>query len=204
MLDVNVPTEMPTANPELVCATNPTPVHAIAKLFPPMSEAAFADLVEDIRAHGLREPITLFKGQIVDGVHRERACRDLGIEVATREYDGREEGLVAFVVSANLHRRHLTESQRAMVMEKVVAKGTRRDPKDRVQSATISYEEASRLGNIGATSIKRARVVRQQGVPELAKAVERGNMRVYPAAKLAWKPKAQQRKLITAPLRFEA
>ena len=56
---------------------------------------------------------------MIDGRHRARVCSDLGVEPTVREYEGEESSLVAFVVSLNLHRRHLDESQRAMVAAKL-------------------------------------------------------------------------------------
>ena len=64
--------------------------------------------------NGVREPISLYNGQIIDGRNRYRACCDLGITPPTREWDGNGSP-VNFVVSANLHRRHLTTSQKAAV-----------------------------------------------------------------------------------------
>ena len=54
--------------------------HPAARIFPPMPEPMFRDLVADIREHGQREPITVLKNQILDGCHRYRACEELGIE----------------------------------------------------------------------------------------------------------------------------
>jgi SAM-dependent methyltransferase len=88
--------------------------HDVCKLFPMMGEDEYRALVEDIRQHGLREPIVVWQGKIVDGRNRYRACMELGIEPQYREWDGRG-SLTAFVVSQNLHRRHLTASQRAVI-----------------------------------------------------------------------------------------
>jgi hypothetical protein len=90
------------------------PFHEVAELFPLLEGPAFEDLKADIRANGLREPVWTYQGKIIDGRNRARACEALGIEPATREWDG-QGSLVAFVVSLNLHRRHLSSSQRAAV-----------------------------------------------------------------------------------------
>jgi len=88
--------------------------HDVATMFPPMTEEEFQLLVEDIRHHWLQEPLWRYQGQIIDGFHRYRACRALGIEPAYQEWDGMG-SLVHFVASRNLHRRHLTSTQRAIV-----------------------------------------------------------------------------------------
>jgi len=71
-------------------------------------------LVSDIRANGLLEPITLCEGKILDGRNRYAACLELGIEPRYREWNN-ESSPIAYVVSLNLARRHLTSSQRAVI-----------------------------------------------------------------------------------------
>src|SRR5690606_30090176 len=90
-------------------------IHPVANLFPEMGAAEFTQLVDDIREHGQREPIITWRGQVVDGRHRLRACTELGVEPILREHDGDEDSLPALVVSLNLRRRHLDESQRGIV-----------------------------------------------------------------------------------------
>lgn len=88
--------------------------HAMASVFPDMTPDQYSLLKADIKENGLREPITLHEGRIVDGRHRNRACTELGIEPLTREWNGNG-SLVKFVFSLNGHRRHLTASQLAAI-----------------------------------------------------------------------------------------
>ncbi len=88
----------------------PLPHHPLAALFPMLSD--------DIATRGQEEPDWLLDGQILDGRNREAACALLGIDAWTKEYEGNDP--LGFVLSLNLHRRHLTESQRAMVAARVV------------------------------------------------------------------------------------
>ena len=53
--------------------------HEIANAFPLMKGSQFDDLVVDIRANGLRIPITTFEGKVLDGRNRERACLLAGV-----------------------------------------------------------------------------------------------------------------------------
>ncbi|MCH8095624.1 MAG: hypothetical protein IID53_00920 [Proteobacteria bacterium] len=87
--------------------------HPAASIFPLMQGEAFDSLVADVGAHGLHEPIWLFDGKIIDGRNRYRACLEAGVEPRFRQYEGKEEWLVQFILSENLERRHLTSDQRA-------------------------------------------------------------------------------------------
>jgi ParB-like chromosome segregation protein Spo0J len=87
-------------------------IHPICEAFPRMSDDELRKLADDIAAHGLREPIWTYRGAVIDGGNRTRACEIAGVEPTTREWDG-DGSLVAFVLSLNLHRRHLTAGQRA-------------------------------------------------------------------------------------------
>jgi len=93
-------------------------VHEVANIFPMMSEEEYRELVRDIKENGLREPIWTYQGKIIDGRNRYKACKELGITPKFQEWDGKG-SLVSFVVSLNLHRRHLNSSQKAMVAAEI-------------------------------------------------------------------------------------
>lgn len=94
-------------------------LHPLCTLFPRMEGDSFAELVADIRANGLREPITLHDGMILDGGNRYRACMDAGIEPTFQQYAG--DNLAQYVLSANLHRRHLSAGQSASIVSGIAA-----------------------------------------------------------------------------------
>ena len=69
---------------------------------------------DDIKANGLRSPIVLHDGMILDGGNRYRACVDAGVVPTFVTFDG--DDVVSFVLSANLHRRHMSAGQQAAIV----------------------------------------------------------------------------------------
>ena len=88
-------------------------LHPDALIFPLMPPEEYEVFADDIEANGLLEPITLRLGEILDGVHRERACAERGVEARYVEWD-ESCGLTTleWVISKNLSRRQLSASQR--------------------------------------------------------------------------------------------
>src|SRR2546429_4853104 len=76
--------------------------HPIANLFPLMEGEEFTALVEDIRKHRLQYGIVIYQGKILDGRNRYRACREIGIEPASTEFEGTEAEARDYVISANI------------------------------------------------------------------------------------------------------
>jgi hypothetical protein len=92
--------------------------HPLALRFRPFTDDEFKGLVDDIRANGQHHSITLLDGQLLDGVHRYKACRKAGIQPRGKPFTGSNPA--AFVCSVNLHRRHLeltAEEKRALIAE---------------------------------------------------------------------------------------
>jgi hypothetical protein len=154
--------------------------HPLVDLFPLMEGDEYAALREDIRVNGLFDPITLYQGRILDGRNRYRACEEAGVGIATVEFDPENDGDPrVWVISRNLKRRHLNESQRAMIAAKL-ANLDRGRLQENPPIGGISAKQASEMLNIGERSIERARVVRSKAAPELKTAVEKGHVSVPP------------------------
>ena len=158
--------------------------HPAAAIFPLMVGHEFHALVADIRVNDLREPITLHPdGSILDGRNRHRACIMANKEPKFVEWDGRGTA-ESFVISKNLLRRHMSESQRAMAAAKLadMPQGAR---SDLGPIGTMSADQAADALNVGERSVKRAKAVRKHGNEKLVKAVEAGQMSVAAAARKA-------------------
>lgn len=164
-------------------------VHPIADVFPMMTGEAFELLKEDIRVNGQREPIVFWKNMLVDGRNRLKACEQLGIEPDESELMD-ETDPVAWVVSHNLYRRHLTESQRAIIagrLAKLNWGGDRGNQHTggKVPIGTLpNLEQAADMLNVGRRSVARAKQVLDAGAPEIVAAVEAGELPVSFAAKV--------------------
>jgi N6-adenosine-specific RNA methylase IME4 len=167
--------------------------HPVANIFPLVEDAEFDELVADIRQHGLHEPIVVYEDKILDGRNRYRACQAAGTEPAFTAYTGADP--VSYVVSLNLRRRHLSESQRALVAAKlaILGHGVRQSGKF---AAVPTQGEAAALLNISERSVRSAREVHEHGAPELVRAVERGAISVSAAADMATLPAQEQREIV--------
>ena len=168
-------------------------IHELANIFPMLDGEELKELCADIEKNGLAEPITVYEGKILDGRNRWTACQKLRIESKTIEYTGNDP--LAFVLSKNLHRRHLTTSQRAMIAERVATFGKGR-PQKNTENSVFSQKETAKQFKVSEDSIQQARKVRTKAVPEVAKAVETGKLPVSAAAKLADAPPEEQREAI--------
>lgn len=170
-------------------------VHPAAELFPLMRDAEFDDLVADIREHGQRDAIVMTPdGQLLDGRNRWRACAKAGITPITRTEHSEP---WAFVISTNVHRRHLNESQRAMIAARIAERhnGQRTRSAASIEAASgqpPTQAEASKLLNVGRSSIQRARQIVRDGSDDLQEAVAAGHIPVYTAARVARELPAEQ------------
>jgi hypothetical protein len=111
-------------------------VHPAAELFPLMSEAELRELADDIKKHGLCEPVAIYAHEVIDGRNRLDALALLGRQICDAHGHlnpgigfnvGDEWGQknpfdpYAYVVSKNLQRRHLTAKDKRDVIAKLLA-----------------------------------------------------------------------------------
>jgi ParB-like chromosome segregation protein Spo0J len=156
--------------------------HPVSEIFPSMPPAEFDALVADITANGLREPIHIMGDSVVDGRHRYRACLQAGVEPQFVVVpDGTD--LNALVISLNLRRRHLDESQRAMVAARLA--NLPLGSNQHAQICAPSQDSAAEMLNVSRRTVQHARAVLEHGAPELATAVDSGVIAVSSAAALS-------------------
>lgn len=196
--------------------------HPLANLFPLIEGGDFHALVEDIREHGVRDPIVMFEQQVLDGRNRYRALVQLTEtgEVLGRGWGHRagncltsselnpphiwfvrfnaafEGDPLAWVISKNLKRRHLDESQRAMVAARLSNMGhggdRRSDQVANLPLDNIGQKAAAAMLNVSPRSLRSAQAVQEHGAAELQRAVEIGDVAVSTAETLSSLPVDEQ------------
>jgi len=175
--------------------------HPLANLFPLIEGMDFDRLVEDVRANGLLDKIVILDGKILDGRNRYRAAIEAGVlkrigqsePAHFRHFNLEAEGdPLIWVLSKNLHRRHLNDGQRAAVAAEI--EGYRHGGKRGGQDANVQLDRqaASDLMSISPRSTATAAKVKRDGTPELFAKVKSGELAPSVAVKLLTLSPAQQ------------
>jgi len=167
--------------------------HEYANLFPMMDGKEFVELKADIIVNGLLDTIVVHEDKILDGRNRYKACLESDIEPAFTNYSGTDP--LSFVLSHNLHRRHLTESQRAMVAAKIANMPANTGVAANLQSLTSRAEAAEKL-NVSERIVNTAKKVQKKGAPELIEAVETGEVSVSAASNIVDLPVNEQKNIV--------
>jgi protein gp37 len=160
--------------------------HPLSAAFPGMSDEEFGELRADIAANGLHHPITLYEDAVLDGWHRYCACDQIGCEPKFDVFEGTWRQAIAFVKSANVARRHLSPSERAMVAATIANLPASRPEKDApVRSSGVTIDDAAELFGVSDRLVSDARAVLQSGDEALKADVKSGKTSVKAAAKKA-------------------
>ena len=176
-------------------------LHPLCTLFPRLTGQEFDALREDIKENGLRQPIVLHEGMILDGGNRYRACIEAGVDPIFIEFEGGN--LVSFVLSANLHRRHMSPGQQAAIVAsaqdwaKTHKQGGTGANQHREQTGNVAglqtvADRASQSGASERTQRMADKVAKAD--PELARKVAHGEVSLPKAAEQLGAKKARKKK----------
>jgi len=147
--------------------------HPLADIFPLIEGAEFEELVEDIKANGLREPIAMFEDKVLDGRNRYRACAAAGTEPTFTVYQG--DNPAAYVISANIRRRHLTVEQKRDLIAKLVKAQPEKSNRQIAKAAKVDDKTVAKA---------RRKLEATADIPQLKKTVGAdGKARKQPAKK---------------------
>jgi hypothetical protein len=177
-----------------------------------MGQEELSALAADIKAHGLRQPVVMHQGKVLDGRNRLLACERAGVAPRFVQWRGKESP-AAWVVSQNLHRRHLTDGQRKFIageVQKLYAEEARarmEEGRNQYSSPTADLRQGTRaltsaaraardLG-VSVRGVEQAKRVSEKA-PVLKEAVLAGVASLDAAAALADEPEERQRALVAA------
>lgn len=185
-------------------------VHPAADLFPMLDESALQELAADIKTNGLVHPVVLYQGKVLDGRNRLAACKLAGVAPTFSTWDGPSP--TAYVMSANLKRRHLAPSERvqlaidaeALFKEEAAARmregqkkgaevansgGRSRDEvtlerKAKQDDSRRALAQAAKAAGAGLSSAKKLKSAERRA-PEIAPLVRSGKANVAEAVRVA-------------------
>jgi hypothetical protein len=165
------------------------PVHPAADLFPMMAQVELQALGADIARNGQRFPILLWNGTLVDGRNRMAACREVGITPSVETVDFNSEAeCIRFIISNNIHRRHLTAKDRLDIAERLAAMkpGDNQHTEVAPNGATkvLPLADVAKQMDVSERQIQRLRYVKENA-PDLAAKVKAGELKVSKAASMA-------------------
>lgn len=166
-----------------------------------MSDEEVEGLLQDIRENGLREPVVMFEGMVLDGWHRVQMCGVAGIEIRTRDFPDNLDPK-KYVLSKNLHRRSLTPSQRAaavVMCQEWVPDGYNQHQERGVETVSTPPSTNAEMANqagVSTRTISDAKTAVKTGQGD---AVKRGEKSAHQAASEA-KGKTTQKKSPTEKL----
>ena len=186
------------------------PIHPLAHLSRDRTAEEQAELVEDIRTHGLLVPILRFRGQVLDGRHRLAACLEAGLKPRFEDLD--DDADPGEIVLALLGKqRRMTPSQLSLYGVELAKWSTRGRPRvedeNCVNLRIITQERAANALGISRSLITHAgRLVSEDStaVPELVQAVKNGLVHVTDASRAVNEPPEVQRAAVEMVVRGEA
>lgn len=142
----------PTTDP----AAPPTPpfvyeFHPLANIFPMLESKQLVELANDIEQRGLIEPMTLYEGKILDGRNRYEAAKLVKFKFTEQCFRPLPEGMdpKAFVISANIHRRHLTAEQKRDLIAQLIKSGPMKSDRQIAETAKVDHKTVGRLRKEG-------------------------------------------------------
>lgn len=167
--------------------------HEYANLFPMMSQDEMRELCADMQAGGYDKtsPIVLYNGKILDGRNRQLAADTVGVAPAYIAFDGDDKAALDFVIRHNLKRRHLNETQRAIVASKLanigfgefVGNQHTNQGYANLHTPKVSRADAAAMLNVSPRTVATVKAI-ERAAPELMEQMERGEITASHANKI--------------------
>ena len=168
----------------------------LALLYTQIPPIHFQGMVESIREGGLRQPITLWREQIIDGRHRYEACLQAGVKPHFVELPNDADAF-NYVLDENSARRHMSDSQRAIAAHRTWEEaasgwtGLGLTDGESANLLSLTLQQAADLFHVSRRlAVHAGKVFRStsQAIPELRQAADQGAVAVSDASRVVDQP----------------
>lgn len=171
------------------------PAHPAADVFPMRPDEDIKQLADDIREHGLREPIVeTSDGKVLDGRARLLACDLAGVPVWWHTYTGDDPW--GYAITKNYETRQPTQDEAGFIGARVKHRPPGPIPIDPHKLLAPPRRRIAELLNTSRHSIDRARKVVARGVDGLAECVLKYEVPIQTAARISDQPPEQQHEFV--------
>ena len=185
-----------------------------------MADGEMRELIKSIKERGQIVPCALYKGKLLDGRNRWKACIKAKVEPwtadVTAELDNEGIDPADWVIDQNKNRRHLTKSQLACVSTKYLeylekvgrakmgaagGKSSKTSGKNKVAHSVRnlkshrSTDKAAKKVGVSGRIVQQAKRVKTTAAPEIVELVESGDISLRAAEKVVGLPKSKQAEL---------
>ena len=163
-------------------------IHPYAAIFPRPNKEEYERLKRDIKENGQLQPIVLYEGKVLDGVTRLSILCELKYPVDSTTYF--DDDPLGHVLSLNVHRRHMNESQRALVGARLCTQEKGRPQRkpgnsnDNAQICAFTQDEAAQLLVVSRRLVQLAKKILDSGRDDLVAAIDAREMTVSEAVLL--------------------
>jgi hypothetical protein len=178
--------------------------HALATCSPVRSLAERTLLSENIKKHGVLDPIVLLEQQVLDGWQRYTIACELGIDCPTVELSNHVDPRY-FLLAQNLQPRRITQCQRAISVAQLfdwpVGKSVKSLENNLALIATpLLLKDIAKESGISERTLKQAKFVVNHVASELLQAIDKNKIKLTQAVSIAKLPREQQADAINKPL----
>jgi ParB-like nuclease family protein len=164
--------------------TERPPLHPACSAWPDYTEPDLLDLAADIESNGQANPIWLMPdGRVLDGKARWRACEIVGIKPLTEIYTGADPEL--FAISQNAKRRHMEKAAIVLIAARLCIRaqgGDRRSEDFKLSPDNLKISDIAKSLAVSNSTVANAKIVNEKGAPNVVDMVNKGKVRLRPAA----------------------
>ena len=172
--------------------------HYFSSCWPDITGEEYEHLKDSINISGLREAITLYEGQILDGWNRYRACTDNAMEAHYVEFEGTPEEAEQFVQDKH-NRRSLTLTQRLTCIGLMRQRPSVGRPKNTEGPSVLTAKDMAKKAGSSVRYAEHVNEAIAKGAPELVASMKSGKVGAEKAAAIAKLPKEEQAAAIHKP-----